>query len=136
MALIVSPSSSRAIAAIDSIDMRSHASTTVCRIISWRRFSGSSSDCNFEELDMVNERNSSPLSVVHARQRPQLSGLLFRRSITQKISAADLGSGEILQEIRPAQRRMKLDVKMKVAIIAAIRRRLMQRHHVRKRHLP
>src|SRR2546423_636587 len=116
--------------------MRSHASTTVCRIISWRRFSGSTSDCNFEELDMVNERNSSPLSVVHAGQRPQLSGLLCRRITTQKISAADLGSGEILEEIRPAQRRMNLDVKMKVAIIAAIGRRLMQRQNVRKGHPP
>src|SRR2546423_1000382 len=116
--------------------MRSHASTTVCRIISWRRFSGSTSDCNFEELDMVNERNSSPLSVVHAGRPPHLAAFLSGGSIPKKFPAADRGSGEILKEIRPAQRRINLDVKMKVAIIAATRRRLMQRHNVRKRHPP
>src|SRR6185295_12456305 len=76
------------------------------------------------------------LLVVNVRQRLKLRRLLFRRSIVEKISSTDLRAGEVLQETGFAQRRMNLDVKMKAALIRTVRGRLVQDHHVRKRHAP
>ncbi len=51
--------------------------------------------------------------VVHVGQRAQFRGFFFRRSVTEKVAAADLRPRKILQQIRPPQRWMKLDVEMK-----------------------
>src|SRR5262245_38131271 len=79
---------------------------------------------------------SARLFVVSLRLRAQFGGFLFRRRVAQKIAAADLGAGQVLQQVRTAQRRMKLDVEMESAMIAPVGRRLMQRHHIRKRRSP
>src|SRR5262245_39576852 len=68
--------------------------------------------------------------------RAQFGGFLFRRRVAQEIAAADLGTRQIFQQVRTAQRRMKLDVEMEPAMIAPVGRRLVQRHHVRERPPP
>src|SRR5262245_49057904 len=74
--------------------------------------------------------------VVNLRLRAQLGGFFFGRCVAQKIASADFGTSQILQQVRSSQRRMKLDVEMKPAVIAAVGRRLVQRHHVRERRSP
>src|SRR5262249_13037242 len=76
------------------------------------------------------------LFVMSLRLRAQLGGFLFGRRVAQKIPSADLRSRQILQQIWTAQRRMKLDVKMEPSMIAAVGRRLVQRHDVGERHSP
>src|SRR5215510_6873543 len=73
---------------------------------------------------------------MHSRDGAKFCGLLFGRSVAEKVSAADLRAGKVLQEIRAPKRRMELDMKMKSAIVAIVCRRLVQRHDVRKRRLP
>src|SRR5687767_1588591 len=60
----------------------------------------------------------------------------FRRRVRKEVTTADFRSRQILKQTRTAQWRVKLDVEVKTRIVAAIGRRLMQRHHVGKRHLP
>src|SRR5262249_39219870 len=74
--------------------------------------------------------------VVNLRLRAQFGGFLFGRGVTQEVAAADLGACQVFQQVRATQRRMKLDMEMEPAVIAAISRRLMQRHDVRERHSP
>jgi len=76
------------------------------------------------------------LFVVYIGLRAQFRRFFFGRGVTQKISPAYLGTCEIFQQIRLAQRGMKLDVKVKRAVVATIGRRLMKRHDVRERHAP
>ena len=66
----------------------------------------------------------------------QFSRFFLGRGVAQETASADFGAGEILQQIRFAQRRMDLDVKMKTVVSDAIGRRLVQDHHVWERHLP
>src|SRR5215813_14575175 len=128
-----------------SSEVRSHCSTTVRRMLSCRRFSGSSRFCGLDTLGIngthasgvLQSRLSTPeacdlLSVMHRGEPAQFRRFLFGGSIAEKDTAANLRPGQILQEIRPSQRRVKLDMKMKAAIIAAVGRRLMQRHDVWK----
>src|SRR6266508_170321 len=73
---------------------------------------------------------------MNLRLRAQLGRLLFRRRVAQEIAAADLGAGQILQQVRAPQRRMKLDVEMEPAVVVPVGRRLVQRHHIRERRPP
>src|SRR5882672_10853482 len=79
---------------------------------------------------------SSPLFIMNLRLRAQFGGFLFGRCVAQKIAAADLRPRQVFQQVRTTQRRMKLDVEMESAMIAAVGRRLVQRHDVRERHSP
>src|SRR5262249_20818966 len=79
---------------------------------------------------------SPRLFVMNIRLRAQFGGFLFRRCVAQEIAAADLGTGQILQQVRATQRRMKLEVEMEPAMVAPVGRRLVQRHHVRERPPP
>src|SRR5438876_11605947 len=78
---------------------------------------------------------SAPLRVVDRRDRPQLRGFLLGRRVIQKIAAPDLRAGEVLEETRLAQWRVDLDVKMETGI-RVVCGRLVQHHHVWKRHPP
>src|SRR5712691_10133888 len=70
------------------------------------------------------------------RYRLQLRGLFFGCSVVQKIAAADLRTGEVLAEPGLAQWWMDLDVKVKSSMRRVVGGRLVQHHHVRKRHAP
>ncbi len=74
--------------------------------------------------------------VVDQRLSPQLGRLLLRRRITQKTAPAHLRTCQIFQQVRLAQRRVKLDVKMETLMGLTVRRSLMKDHHVRKRYSP
>src|SRR5687767_14903197 len=62
--------------------------------------------------------------------------LFFGRCVRKEVTTADFRSRQILKQTGTAQWRMKLDVEVKTRMVAAIGWRLMQRHHVRKGHLP
>src|SRR5215510_3571122 len=79
---------------------------------------------------------SPRLLIVDLRLRAQFGGFLFRRGVAQKVSAADLRTRQVLQQIRAPQRRMEFDMEMEPAMIASIGRGLMQRHDVREWHSP
>jgi hypothetical protein len=73
---------------------------------------------------------------MHVRDRAQFWCLLLGRSVAEKVAAADFRPGEVLQQVRSAKRRMKLDVKVKGAVVAIVGGRLVQRHDVGKGRLP
>src|SRR5207249_860301 len=123
---MVSPASP-AVAASCSGACLVHASTTASRIDSCSARIGSRS---FDAL-----LTPAPLRVVDSRDRPQLPGFLLGRRVVQKIPAPDLGAGEVLEKARFAQRWVDLDVEVETRI-RAVRGRLVQHHHVWKRHLP
>src|SRR5712664_4441691 len=106
----------------------SHASTTAARMRS----------CKFL-IGMRSVRASAIASlcfrtvlIVHFRLGAQFGCSLLRRSVTQKIAAANFRPGQILQQIRFAERRVELDMEMERAVVATISRSLVQRHDVRK----
>src|ERR1041384_1412878 len=66
----------------------------------------------------------------------QFRSLLFRRSVGKKVTTSDFRTGQILEQIWATQRRMKLDVEMETRVVAAVSRRLVQRHYIREGHLP
>src|SRR4051812_40122136 len=76
------------------------------------------------------------VEVVHRGQRAKLGCGCFRRRVAEEVAAADLGTREVLERIGPAERREESDEKMVVAILAAVRWRLVQRHDVGKRLSP
>ena len=76
------------------------------------------------------------LLVMNVSRGTQLGGLLLGRCVREKVTAADLGAGEILEQIWPAQRWMKLNMKVERTVVASVRGRLMQDHDIGKRHLP
>src|SRR6185312_6946790 len=65
----------------------------------------------------------------------ELRRLLFRGRVAEEVPAADLRPGEVLEQVRSAQRRMEFDVEME-PFDASIERGLMERHHIWKWHLP
>src|SRR4051812_25932034 len=65
----------------------------------------------------------------------ELRRLLFGRCVAEKVAAANLRAGEVLQQVRTAQRRVKLDMEVEPCRLS-LHPRLMQRHDVRKRHAP
>ena len=44
--------------------------------------------------------------------RNELRRLLFRRRVAEKVAPANLRTGEVLQQVRAAERRVELDVKV------------------------
>ena len=74
--------------------------------------------------------------VVQSAGGHELRGLLFRARVAEEITAADLGAGQVFQQVGPAQRRMKFDVEVKAPAVVLVHRRLVQRHHVGERHPP
>src|SRR5689334_14366413 len=74
--------------------------------------------------------------VVNIRKRPQFFCFLFRQGIAEEVAAADLGTRQILQEVRLAQWRMELDMKMKRAVIRPVGWSLVEGHYIGKRHAP
>src|SRR5262249_10401466 len=74
----------------------------------------------------ISNNRYSMASIMNFRLRAQFGGFLFGRGVTQKISAAYLRPGKIFQQVRTTQRRMKFDVEMEPAILAAVGRRLVQ----------
>src|SRR4051812_17555911 len=74
--------------------------------------------------------------VVDIGKAAKLLGLVFRQRVAEKISAADFRTGQIFQEIRLAQRRMKFDMKVKSAVVASVGWSLVQRHHIGERYAP
>src|SRR5262249_4613893 len=85
---------------------------------------------------MRSRSESCLLLVVDIRKRLQFSRLFFGRRIAEEISAADLRPGEVLQQIWLSQRWVKLNVKMKTAVVFSVSRRLTQRHDIWERHSP
>ena len=73
---------------------------------------------------------------MQVRQCSQLGRLFFRNGVAQEITASNLGSGQVFEQVRFSQRRMKLDVKVKAAMVSTVSRRLVKRHDVRKAHAP
>ena len=51
-------------------------------------------------------------TVVRPAGRDELRRLLFRRRVAEKVAAANLRTGEVLQQVRAAQRRVELDVEV------------------------
>ena len=66
----------------------------------------------------------------------QLSRLFLGRGVAQEAAAPNFWACQVLQEIWFSQGRVDFDVKMKAIVSRAVRRCLVQRHDVRKRHLP
>src|SRR5258708_4363442 len=125
---MVSLSASPATAASSSASWRSHASRTPALIRSWSATIGAS-------------RASAPailrlLPVVHARNGAQLGGLLLRSGVVEEIAAADLGPREVLEQPRLPERRIDLDVEVEPGVGRAVRRRLVEDHHVGEPHPP
>src|SRR5437764_4068732 len=120
---MVSPVASAATAASCSDACRAHASTTALRTWSWSERIGSSR--------LSAPATSAALRVMHARDCLELGRLLLRGGVVQEVPAADLRASEVLEEARLAERRVDLDVKMKSRVGRAVRRRLVQHHHVR-----
>src|SRR5690348_14051065 len=77
----------------------------------------------------------SSRSVVLDGLRAKLCSLLLRTRVAEKIAAADLRPGEVLDEARLSQRRMKLNMKVE-ARCGSRGRRLVERHDVWKRRPP
>src|SRR5689334_6261239 len=69
-------------------------------------------------------------------QTSKLQRLVLRQRVAEKVSATDFRTGQIFQEVRLAQGRMKFDMEMKTPVIGSIGWSMMQRHHVRKWHAP
>src|SRR2546425_4220638 len=84
----------------------------------------------------VHSSVSAGLLVMNMPGRAQLGSLLFGRRVREKVTAADLGTGEILEQVWLAQRWMKLNVKVERTVVTAVRRRLVQDHDIGKRHPP
>ena len=57
-------------------------------------------------------------TVVRTAGSRQLGGLFLRRGVAEEVAAADLRTGQVLEQVRPAQRRMELDVKVEAADVA------------------
>ena len=57
-------------------------------------------------------RRLGQTDVVRPAGGDELRRLLFRRRVAEEVAAADLRTGEVLQQVRPAQRRMELDVEV------------------------
>src|SRR5688572_2670012 len=106
---MVSPGSSRSTAASASIRCCSVAVTMVSRRCACSAHSGDSSACGSRMAHLV----------VDGRHGSQLLCLRLRTGVAQKIAAADLGTGEVLQQMRLPQRRMTLDVKVKAGMVLA-----------------
>src|SRR6266850_7589829 len=66
----------------------------------------------------------------------QFVRLFFRRSVTQEIPTANFRSGEVLQQVRLSQGRVKLYMKMETTVVAAFHRSLVQWHDIGEGHLP
>src|SRR5688500_10919415 len=63
-------------------------------------------------------------AVMDIRDRKQFCGLRFGSCVAEKVAAPDLGTRQVLQQLGFSQRRVTLDVEVKAAVIAAVRRRL------------
>src|SRR6267378_7908624 len=74
--------------------------------------------------------------VMYIELSAQFVRLFFRRSVTQEISTADFRSGQVLQQVRLSQGRVKLYMKMETTVVAAIHRSLVQWHDIGEGHLP
>src|SRR4051794_10034747 len=74
--------------------------------------------------------------VVHTGKRLELGSFLLRRRIVEKVSAADLGASEVLQQAWLSQWRMDLDVEVKLRLGSCMHRGLVESHYVWKRHSP
>src|SRR2546425_1120206 len=70
--------------------------------------------------------------VVYIELRAQFVRLFFRRSVTKEISTANFRSGQVLQQVRLSQGRVKLYMKMETTVVAAIDWSLMKWHDIGK----
>ena len=57
-------------------------------------------------------------AVVRPAGRDELRRLLFRRRVAEEVAPANLRTGEVLQQVRAAERRMELDVKVEALDVA------------------
>ena len=110
----------------------SHAPTTSSRMRRCRAWIGASSGWTGARRHASTHAGAE---VVRTAGSGQLGGLLFRRRVAQEVAAADLGPGQVLEQVRPAQRRMELDVEVESSDVL-LQRRLVKRHHVGERHPP
>src|SRR4051812_17634396 len=124
---MVSPGSSRSTAARASMACRSVAATTASRTRLCHSSTGSR---------RARGSGMSSSAVVNGWKGEQFRRFGLGKGVTQEVAAANLGTGKVLQELGLAQRRVTLDVKVKSAIVALVRGRLMECQHVGKRHLP
>src|SRR5260370_40671277 len=74
--------------------------------------------------------------VMYIELSAQFFRLFFRRSVTQEISAADFGSGQVLQQVWFSQGRVKLYLKMETTVVGAGHRSLVQWHDIGEGHRP
>src|SRR5687767_6939472 len=107
---MVSPGVSRSTAASASICCRSVAATIPSRMRPCSSSSGWSSVCASRMLRLV----------VHVGYGAQFLGLRLGPRVAQEVAAADLGAGQVLQQVRFAKRRVDFDVEMKAGIIVAV----------------
>src|SRR5689334_17444870 len=74
-------------------------------------------------VDGLAYRQSEPLLdlfIVNIRSTAKLFGFFFRGGVAQEVPAADFRTRQILEQIRLTQWRMKLDVKVKARVVAAV----------------
>src|SRR5689334_200113 len=80
----------------------------------------------FHRLENCNRLDSLfDTLVMLMRQGQKFRRLLLGRSIAQKISPADFRPGQILQQVRFAQGRMKFNMEVKATVVASAGGRLM-----------
>src|SRR4030095_7639738 len=106
---MVSPSSSRSIEAIRSRPCRSVAAT-----ISSRTPPGSAR-IRFNSAWGSRRRAYAAQAIVDVGHPEQLLSLCLWPCITQEVATADFGTGEVLQQVRLAQRWMTFDVTVESA---------------------
>src|SRR5215510_14400720 len=73
--------------------------------------------------------------VMSRRDGLQLCRLGFGRGVVEEIAAADLGTGEVLEQARLSQRRMNLNVEV-ISRSGTLRGPVVQDHDVRHGHAP
>src|SRR3954468_10022915 len=83
---------------------------------------------------LANAASASSLTV-HLH-RSQFRGLVVGIGVGGKYAGTEFTAGQILQPIRHAIRGIQLEVQVRLWIRAAVGRRLVDRHHIRKRPLP
>src|SRR5687768_12429078 len=107
---MVSPASSRSTAARASMYCRSVAATIPSRM----RACSSSSGWRSVGASLMRRL------VVHVGHGPQLLRLGLRPRVAQEVAAADFGTGEVLQQVGLAERRMAFDVEVKTGVVGAV----------------
>ena len=69
-------------------------------------------------VDVRTAADHAARPVVRPAGGDELRRLLFRRRVAEKVAAANLRTGEVLQQVRAAERRVELDVEVEACGVA------------------